>query len=172
MNLIGRFKGRQTQRCPRCGEKCLISQNTCPECGLIFARMENASNKDAVKRLKQGEKHNVLMSTKVPYDKKYWKLLLYSTVLGLFGVQYFYVHRWKMGLYMIFGFIVTLMFGTIFNGYAVTWWNGNVMNYLIAPYVGVYAIVWLNSIRQVVFRSFKIPVSLPYKEFNVVEEDK
>ena len=170
MNLFGKWKGRETVKCPRCGEKCLISQAKCPECGLVFSRLEEATNRDAVKRLKNGEKKNVILTTKIPSDIKYWKLILYSTLFGLFGVQYFYVHRWKMGLFMLVWFFISFFLGVYFNGYTITWLNGSFMNYILAPLVGVYVIIWLNSVRQAIFKSFKIPVSLPYKEYKLEEE--
>lgn len=169
MNLVGRYKGRQTVKCPRCGEKCLQTQTVCPDCGLVFSRLDDCTNKDAVKRLKNGEKHNVIMSKKVPKDKKYWKLLLYSTLCGLLGIQYFYVHRWKMGLFMVVSLLLTFFIGVYFNAYFLQWHE--VIRYSFIFYVAMYAFVWLNSARQVIFRSFKIPVSLPYKEFKV-EVDK
>ena len=171
MNLFGKYRGRETVKCPRCGEKCLTSQASCPECGLVFARLENATNADAVKRLKNGEKKNIIMVKKIPPDKKYWKLILYSTLFGLIGIQYFYVYRWKMGVYMLFCFLLAVILGVYFNAYALTWLNGMFMNYMLAPFTGVYAIVWLNSIVQVIFKKFKIPVSLPYKEYKL-EENK
>ena len=102
MNLIGRYKGRQTRRCPRCNEKCLTTQPICPDCGLVFSRLDDCTHADARKRLKNGEKQNVLMVKKVPKDRNYWKLLIYSILCGLFGTHYFYVYRWKMGVYMLF----------------------------------------------------------------------
>lgn len=168
MNLVGRYKGRQTKKCPRCGEKCLQTQPICPDCGLIFSRLEECTNRDAIKRIKAGQKQNVLMSKQIPSDKNYWKLLLYSIFLGLFGAQYFYVYRWKMGVYMLLGIFVTFFFGVYYNAFFVEWHA--IIQYSIILFVGIYAFVWLNSIRQIVFRSFKIPVSLPFKELQV--EDK
>jgi len=170
MDLFGKWRGRETVKCPRCGERCLVSQAKCPECGLVFSRLDDATNKDAVKRLKNGEKQNVIMSKKIPVDKKYWKLILYSSLLGLFGAHYFYVHRWKMGVYMLFCFFVSFLLGVYFNAYTITWLDGAFMNYILAPFVGVYVIIWLNGIRQTIFKSFKIPVSLPYKDFKAVEK--
>lgn len=167
MNITGRYKGRETRKCPRCGEKCLATQPTCIDCGLVFSRLDDCTNEAARKRLKHGEKENVLMMTKVPKDKNFWKLLLYSTLLGLFGVQYFYVYRWKMGIYMLASLFLTFLFGVYFNAFFLTW--PDILRYAFIFYVGIYAFVWLYSIMQVILRKFKIPVSLPYKEFKMEE---
>ena len=167
MNLVGRYRGRETRKCPRCGEKCLQTQPSCTECGLVFSRLDDCTNEAAVKRLKNREKENVLMVKKVPKDKKYWKLLLYSILFGLFGAQYFYVYRWKTGLYMLTSIILTFLFGVYFNAFFLTW--PEVLKYAFVTYVGIYAVIWLYSIVQILFRKFKIPVSLPYKEFKMEE---
>ena len=169
MNLVGRYAGRQTRKCPRCGEKCLQTQPVCTDCGLVFARLDDCTNKDAVKRLKNGEKQNILMMKKVPKDKKWWKLLLYSTLGGLFGAHYFYVYRWKMGVYMLASLLFTFLVGVYFNAYFLEWHE--FLRSCVIAYVGIYAFVWLYGVAQILFFRFKIPVSLPYKEFKV-EVDK
>ena len=168
MKLTGRFRGRETIKCPRCGEKCLTTQPICPDCVLVFSRLDECTNKAASIRLRHGEKHNVLMVKKVPSDKKFWKLLLYSSLLGLFGAHYFYVYRWKMGVYMLFSFFVAMFFGSFFNNVFITWPQS--VQFIIISYVAIFALIWLYSVVQVILRKFKIPVSMPYKEFKV--EDK
>lgn len=170
MEIMGRYKGRETRKCPRCGEKCLATQPTCIDCGLVFARLDDCTNEAARKRLKNGEKENVLMMKKLPRDVSYWKLLLYSILFGLFGVHYFYVYRWKMGIYMLVSFVLTFLFGVIFNPFFLTW--PELLKSVFIGYVGVYAVVWLYNIVQIIFKKFKVPVSLPYKEFKMEEEEK
>ena len=170
MEIMGRYRGRETRKCPRCGEKCLATQPTCIDCGLVFARLDECTNAAARKRLKHGEKQNVLMMTKVPSDLNFWKLLIYAILGGLFGAHYFYVYRWKMGIYMVASIIVTFIFGVYFNAFFLTW--PDVLRYGLILYVGIYAVVWLYSIMQILLRKFKIPVSLPYKEFKMEEEAK
>lgn len=167
MNLVGRYAGRQTIKCPRCGEKCLQTQPVCPECGLVFSRLSSCTNKAARQRLKMGEKKNVLMVTKIPADRNFWVLLFYSIFLGLFGAHYYYVYRWKTGVYCCFSFIVSFCFAVPFNAAFLTWIP--FLKIIIIGYVAIYGCIWLYSIFQVVARRFKIPVSVPYKEFKLEE---
>ena len=58
----------------------------------------------------------------------------------------------------------------IFNPFFLTW--PELLKSVFIGYVGVYAVVWLYNIVQIIFKKFKVPVSLPYKEFKMEEEEK
>jgi len=167
-----RIRGRKTKKCPRCGNLCLLSQVKCDDCGLLFSKMDEATNKDGKIRLKNHEKDLVIYSKKCPHDVKRWKLILITIFLGLFGVHYFYVGRWKWGLAFLIYFLSVIICGVIFNAYFLDVWNGTFFS-IYGPITGIYTIMWLNDIRRVSFNSFPIPVSiLDVREVSKIEEDK
>ncbi len=154
--------GRDTKKCPRCEAKCLVNQLRCPECGLIFSRVEEATNAAAVERLKNKEKESVLYVKKVPKDLKKWKLVLFTVLLGLVGGGYFYVHRWQRGLWYILGFVLWVLCVAL-NSILVGVWNGALIE-ILAVCVGIYGVAWIFDVVWVCTNKFKIPVSLPREE--------
>ena len=160
-----KLRGRKTKKCPRCGNECLISQAKCDDCGLLFARLDEATNKAGKVRLARHQKEQVIYVKKCPQDVKKWKLILMTIFLGLFGGHYFYVGRWKIGLGWLCYFFAVLFMGVIFNSYFLTVWSGQFFS-IFGPITGVYTIIWLNDIRRVCFNSFKIPVSILSDEEN------
>ena len=157
------IRGRKSKKCPRCGNDCLLSQVRCEECGLLFKKVEDATNKEGKRRLLRGEKEKVIYVKKCPKDVKKWKLILISIFGGLFGVHYFYVGRWKWGLAMLIYFFAVLLMGVVFNSYFLTIWSGTFFS-VFGPLTGIYTLSWLNDIRRVCFNSFKIPVSIISEE--------
>ena len=154
--------GRDTKKCPRCEAKCLLSQLRCPECGLVFSRMENATNKAGWQRLKNKEKDAVLYVNQVPPDLKKWKLILFTVLFGLFGGGYFYVKRWQRGIFYLIGFAL-LTISVVLNAYLVNVWDGLLIQ-LLGLFVGIYGVMWILDIIFVCTGKFKIPVSLPEEE--------
>lgn len=157
------LRGRQTQKCPRCGTKALINQHKCPECGLVFARLEMATNKAAAERYKKGERDKVVFVKSTPIDLKRWKLIVYATALGLFGAHYFYTRRWWWGIYFLFMFTVAAVC-VIFNGYFMSTQWGTSLVSALGIFVGIYGVIWIFDIVKVCIGKFKIPVSIPDKE--------
>lgn len=153
-----KIKGRQTKKCPRCGNICLLSQAQCDDCGLYFARVEEATNKEGKRRLARGQKEQVIYVNKCK-DVKRWKLILFSVFLGLFGAHYFYVGKWKKGLAMLTYFFAVLFMGVIFNAYFLTIWDGRFYS-IFGPLTGIYVIVWLWDIVRITLGKFKMPVSI------------
>ena len=162
-----KIRGRKSKKCPRCGNECLLSQVQCDECGLYFAKVEMATNKEAKKRLMRGQKEQVLYIKKYPNDVKKWKMILLTVFLGLFGAHYFYVGKWKKGLVMLVYFFAVLLLGVVFNAYMLDALGGNFFT-IFGPLTGVYTLVWLYDIYRVSFSRFKIPVSI----ISVKEEEE
>ncbi len=155
--------GRKTKRCPRCKNICLLSQVKCEECGILFARIDKATNFAGKKRLRMGEKEQVVFVGKCPEDIKKWKLIVITVFAGLFGAHYFYVGKWIKGVLMLLMFLLTLLLGVIFNAYILAT-LGEIFYSYFGPVVGIYTIIWLNDIRRVCFNTFKIPVSIMTEE--------
>ncbi len=158
-------KPKAYKKCPRCGNKCLRQQETCEECGLIFARLEYASNKAAKRKIKHFDKDFVIYTNQYPNDMSWWKLLLLDFVTGIVGGHYYYVGKYWKGALMTTGFVY-LVFCTIFNAPMV---EALTTYYAYLP-IGVLGISWIVSLIYVAFKKFKVPVIVEVPEQIVVEK--
>lgn len=156
-----------TKRCPRCGTKCMLSQNRCPECDLIFSRLEFASNKAAKKQLRKFNRDFVVYTKDLPKDVSFIKLLLLTIFCGLFGAQYYYVGKYEKGILMTMSFIY-LVLCTIFNAYLVAYME---TMFLYFP-IGISGMAWMISIVYVASRKFKVPILIDMPTAEVKEEEK
>ncbi len=161
-------KPKKYKKCPRCSNKCLIAQEQCDDCGLIFSRMEFATNKAAKKKLLHFDKDYVIYTCNLPKDVKWWKLLLYAFLLGLFGGHYYYVGKYIKGGLMSAGFVY-LLFCTFFNGQIFSDPSmSDATTYLFIP-IGIYAFAWIVSLVYVCCKKFKVPV---YIDMNLERNEK
>ena len=151
--------------CPRCGNKCLIAQERCDECDLVFARLQYASNKEAKKKIRKFDKDFVIYTTQLPPDVSWIKLLLLTFFTGLVGGQYYYVGKYWKGGIMTAGFVY-LVFMTVFNADIV---NALTTSVAYMP-IGVYAMAWLVSLVYVGFKKFKVPVIVKEPTGESIEE--
>lgn len=148
---------KDTKKCPRCSKVCLQSQKTCDECGLVFARLDEATNKEAKKQFFAKDK-TIIMTSQLPKDVQKWKLLLYCGLLGIFGAHDFYVGRYYRASYMlIFG-----LFSLVYVGFLTNYeWGVNLMTSTpLAIFVGILTIMWALDFIKIVFDKFKVPVAL------------
>ena len=85
---------QKTRVCPRCGIKVPEGIDTCPDCGLVFARLDVATNKEAKAKKKRGDREFIINSPKLPSDVSFVKLLLLCIFLGPVGAHHrLVVHR-------------------------------------------------------------------------------
>ncbi|MGN1227365.1 MAG: hypothetical protein ACI4TX_01850, partial [Christensenellales bacterium] len=89
------------KRCPRCGSKTALASKTCAVCNLKFDRIENLSNKEAKKAIKNKEKEKVLYITQCPKDVNKKKFYLLYFLLGWFGIYNLYIGKFKKGYYSL-----------------------------------------------------------------------
>lgn len=150
-------KKKPFKRCPRCDKKMLITATKCDECGLIFSRLDYATNKAAKEKLKRGDRDYILQVTTIPKDVSYLKLLLYTLFLGLMGGHYYYVGKYVKGALMTLMFTYAI-FCVIFNA--------QIVEYLTILYIplGVGVLAWMVSCMYVICKKFKIPVSIEMTE--------
>lgn len=158
---------KDTKKCPRCGNKCLLNQETCPECGLIFARLEFASNKVAKKKLLHFDRDFIIYTNQYPKDLSWFKLLLYSIFFGLVGGHYYYCGKYIKGGLMLASFVY-LVFCTIFNAQMVDLFENQ---FFYLP-IGIAGLAWLLSIAMILCHKFKVPVIVDMPKTEVVEEKK
>ncbi len=140
------------------------SQTRCPECDLIFSRLEFASNKAAKKQLRKFNRDYVVYTKDLPKDVSFIKLLLLTIFCGLFGAQYYYVGKYEKGILMTVSFVY-LVLCTIFNAYIVEY-----MQFLYFP-IGLAGIAWMVSIVYVGSRKFKVPILIDMPTAESVESE-
>ncbi len=153
------------KKCPRCGNKCLRQQETCEDCGLIFARLQYASNKAAKRKIRHFDKDFVIYTNQYPSDVSWWKLLLLVFLTGLVGGHYYYVGKYWKGALMTTGFVY-LVFCTIFNAAMV---EALEAHFAYLP-IGILGIAWIASLIYVACKKFKVPVIVEVPEQIVVEK--
>lgn len=144
------------KRCPRCDNKCISSAEKCPDCGLIFSRLQYATNGAAKEKMRRGDREYILYVTELPKDLSYVKLLLFSLFLGLFGVHYYYTGKYVKGFLMsaLFAYTIVLV---MFNQYLVA--HEFLMEILAIP-VAILVLAWIVSVVYVLSRKFKVPVAI------------
>jgi len=142
-------KNSAYKKCPRCGNKCLLAQEKCEECDLVFSRLQYASNKAARKKIRKFDTDFVIQTTQLPPDIKWWKLLLLACLTGIMGGHYYYVGKYVKGGLMSVVFVY-LVFLAFFNPYFTN-------NYYYIP-VGIAAFAWIVSLVYVSVKKFKVPV--------------
>lgn len=157
------------KRCPRCGQKMHSSSPICPECNLKFNRIENLSNSEAKKALKNGEKEKVIYVTTPPADvnmKKFYYLYIF---LGLLGIYNIYIGKIKRGL---FSLISVSLYILIFILRIVLEENGidtTSLNYYVFGPIGFVAVfgalIWFIDLASLLSRSFKFPGALSNDDY-------
>lgn len=156
-------RSKAYKKCPRCGNKCLSQQDKCEECGLIFERLEQSSNKAAKLKLLHFDSDYVIYTNHYPKDISYIKLLLLTIFLGIMGAHYYYVGKFIKGILMSLSFVY-LVFCTIFNAQLMQYEN----NSLFFLPIGIAGICWVVSLIYVIVRKFKVPVMFDPQTSEVV----
>ncbi len=167
-----KIKNKGTFACPRCGIKCLTGTESCPDCGLVFSRLEIATNKDAKRKIKRHDKDFIIKTTNIPSDVSYVKLLLLTIFVGVFGGHCFYVGRYSRGIMFLINSLL-LMSYVIFNKYLVNLDEGRLLAAL-STIGGLFLLVWAYDVISVILKKFKIPVAIDVDEKVILgeEEDK
>lgn len=151
---------KNNKRCPRCNLKMPAFTKVCPSCGLNFDKFDAATNADAKKMLRAGEKEQVLYRKGCPSDVNKIKLLLLTIFVGFTGAHYYYVGRNKMGIFFSTFFVVGVIYSCLVqfvpNIEQFQWFQ---WVYLLAMVWGVVIILWIVDIAKVCLNRFKIPVS-------------
>lgn len=171
------MKQKKYKKCPRCGKKMLVGEARCESCGLIFERLNKATNHAGKIALSKGERNKVIYVTNLPSDVNKVKLLLFAIFFGLFGVQYAHVGRKKMFAFCFFSFFYLFVYTILFYFALVPQqiltggYTGLIFELLNLP-GGVAVIFWIVSIFQIIFNKFKVPVSIDEEYFVDTEDDK
>lgn len=145
------------------------SVEVCPDCGLVFARLDIATNKDAKRKKKRGDRSFILKTTKIPSDVSYAKLLLLTIFTGLFGGHCFYVGRYLRGSVLLANFLVVLCVA-IFNAQLIAY--SEVLVSTICTICGFVMLLWFWDIFMVALKKFKIPVAIDLQNDDYLKDTK
>ena len=153
------MKKKDYKKCPRCDRKVPLLQDRCQNCGLIFSRLSKVSNTAAKKAIKKGQHNKVIMMTELPRDVSKKKILLFSIFLGMIGIHFAKVGRYKM---FAWGLLSTIGLYTA-SFLPTTWFNHEYLFYLMWALVlpaSTYFIFYIISVVQIIFNRFKVPVAI------------
>ncbi|MFQ6773320.1 MAG: TM2 domain-containing protein [Clostridia bacterium] len=156
-------KEKLTKKCPRCNMLLNIGAPSCPDCGLNFAKFANATNAEAKRAMRKGEKERVLNTSQRPSDVSKTKLLLSCIFGGLFGVHEFMLGRWLRGLF----YCITTMLAFVLAWLQMYDFTSVAFEYITEIVYLVWVVIlviWIDSIFKIIFNKYKIPVSLPYED--------
>lgn len=169
---FGREKQSQTKFviCPRCGIKSLSSSESCPECGLVFSRLDIATNKDAKRKIKRRDKDFIINTSKLPSDVNRVKLILLTIFTGLFGGHCFYVGRYWRGGILLLNTIILMLY-VIFNPQLASIDEGRLLAAL-TTIGGIVMLLWPFDIVWVLIKKFKVPVAIDLESESVQKEEE
>lgn len=146
-------------KCPICGCK-MKEEFMCPYCKITGDQVKEASNAKAKECLKSKNAKDVYISTYLPKDVNNTRLMLITIFGGIFGINYFYVGRNKMGFLFLYAIVQSLLLYILTN---FVFASNVVLNmvadvsYLIEA---IFVILWMSDIVKVVMKKFPIPVVL------------
>ena len=158
MKKFWKKKEKSFKECPRCGMRNLISADECIECKLVFSRMQFATNRDAKRKLKRGDREFIIMSNDLPSDVSFLKLLLACIFGGLFGVHSFRVGRYVRGIFPLISTSALILF-TIFNEPMILAMGESGFGAL-STCVGFFMMMWPIDIVLILMKKFKVPVAI------------
>lgn len=160
VNMLSMRRMYKAKRCPRCGTKNAYSQFRCTECGLIFSRVENGSNKIAKNLIMAGKKDQVVNAPMFPKDVSKKTFMLLCGFLGFWGAHNFYVGRYAKAVFQLivglFSIIATVLSSAIPN-------FDFFMSYLFLP-VAIDAFMWMFDLVDGAINKYKIPVAVDFTE--------
>lgn len=153
--------------CPRCGLTVYEGIDSCPDCGLIFSRLNLATNKDAKKLILRRETDFIVKTNKLPKDVSRLKLILYSIFFGVVGGHCFYVGRYFRGLFLLIDFLLIMCY-TIFNNALIAVDGGTLLG-VLSTISGLCMFVWVYDVFMIIFKKFKVPVAIDITKSEEIE---
>jgi len=159
-----RNRNYKAKRCPRCQTKNHYSAFKCTECGLIFSRVQNGSNKLAKQLILAKKKDETVCAPGYPKDVSKKKFLLLCIFAGIFGAHNFYVGRFvKAFLQLIVGILSIVAVAISGN----TQLYNTIFSFVSVP-IGVFVVIWACDIWNGVFNKYKIPVAVDFKNIDKI----
>ena len=149
---------RKIISCPRCGYQVLDGTEECPDCGLVFSRLEIATNREAKAKKLRHDRAYIVNTKKLPSDVSFKKLLIFSIFFGAIGGHCFYVGRYLRGSILLLNAILMVL-ATVFNKYLMSIDNGAFLA-TISTIFGIIELLWFWDIFAIITKRFKVPVAI------------
>ena len=154
--------------CPRCGMRAIINAETCRECGLVFSRLQYATNADAKKKIRRRDKEYIIKTSELPSDVSFLKLISYCIIAGLLGLHSFYVGRYWRGLFALIPTLALICF-TIFNAQMIEA-MGETDFGILSSCIGFFMMLWPTDIVLIFMKKFKVPVAIDIDALPEIEK--
>lgn len=148
----------QVKTCPRCGTKVLSVTDECPDCGLVFSRLDIATNKEAKAKKRRHDRDYIINTKKLPSDVSFVKLLLLAIFTGAFGGHCFYVGRYLRGSILLSDMVAVILC-VVFNEY-LAGVDGGALIASISTVLGLIEFLWFWDIFAIITKRFKVPVAI------------
>lgn len=148
------------KKCPRCKTKMTYELVICPNCQLNFNKFNEATNFEAKQAIKENRKEDVLLRVGCSNDIKRWALILITIFGGFFGLHYYYVGRYKMGMFFSLSCLIGIINAiiTMYVNASLTGFFWEIFSVLVLVW-GFVIVMWIIDIAKVCLNKFKIPVS-------------
>ena len=144
--------------CPRCGLKSFEGVESCPDCGLVFSRLDIATNKDAKRKILRGDRDYIIKTNRLPSDVNFLKLLLLCIFLGPVGAHCYYTGLYLRGGVLTCTFVAIVMF-VIFNVPLMQINNGAFLG-AMSTICGLIELLWIWDIAMILLKKYKVPVAI------------
>ena len=162
-NIFKREK--KWQKCPRCKEKAFAVEKKCDNCGLIFERLNDASNKEAKKCLFRGEREKVVKMYGFPADSNRWICATLCAFLGWAGAHSFYVGRYLKALFSLCVSLLTciliLLLEPSVQAYIYKTWM------LLPSALCFY--FWFYDLALILLNKYRVPVAINKERISLIE---
>lgn len=158
----------KVKTCPRCGLQYMEGLVSCPDCGLIFSRLDHATNHDAKQKIKRFDFDYIIKTNKLPSDLSFIRLLLYSIFFGVFGGHCFYVGRYFRGGFLLINFLFFLCLA-IFNSEIALVADGALLG-VLSTICGFIMLLWIWDIIMIAIKRFKVPIAIDLENERAIHE--
>lgn len=153
-------------KCPICGSK-LVGKQLCRYCNITDDQIKNASNKLVREYRKTGNTDMIHYTNVIPNDLERWKIIVYTILLGILGINHYYVNRpvrATFSLISTFGSVTIFIVGMFWDFSGAVKIIYNILFEVLFYMMAINVILWVSNIISVIFGSFKVPVVLGNKE--------
>lgn len=158
-------------KCPICGCK-MKEEFMCPFCKITGSQVRNASNKEAIVKIKEKDTEEVYNSTYLPRDVNNTRLFLKSLFGGFLGIHQVSVGKYKTGwFYLIlstYAIITYILSRFLFPASIVLEYMKQV-GYVCGAIV---IFCWISDCFKILFKSFSMPVVLADLDYGKKEKKK
>ena len=158
-------------KCPICGCK-MKEEFMCPFCKITGEQVKNASNKEAIERIKNKDTKEVYMSSYLPKDVNNTRLFIMTLLGGFLGIHQVRVGKYKTGFFYLFltffSVVSYILSHFIFK-------DSVILEYCMKFGFILGAIVifcWISDCFKVLFKSFSMPIVLGEVEYKKKEKKK